>query len=141
MSENELNKTNQPKKRLQVTAAVIEKDGTFLCARKAEGKSHAGYWEFPGGKLEAGETPEECLIRELKEELNIECEVIAHFATNIHEYDDKTVELMAYFAEWVSGEIKLVDHDEIKWLPIRQLNQLKWTPADMPFISLLNTQK
>lgn len=137
MSKKELKGNSQMKPHLRVTAAMIEKDGTFLCARKAEGKSLAGYWEFPGGKLEAGETPQECLARELKEELNIECKVIAHITTNIHEYDDKTVELMAYSVEWVSGEITLVDHDAIKWLPVDQLERLKWAPADVPLVKRL----
>lgn len=122
---------------LRVTAAIIVQDDAILCARRAPGKSQAGFWEFPGGKVETGETDEMCLVRELHEELGIDTRVKTHFQTNMHEYDDKIVELVAYWVEWISGDLVPVDHDAIKWLPVSQLNTLQWAPADVPFIEAL----
>jgi 8-oxo-dGTP diphosphatase len=125
---------------LKVTAAIIVKNDLVFAARKAPGKSLAGYWEFPGGKIEGNETAEACLIRELKEELDIRCEVSAYFATNTHEYDDKIVELQAYIVTWVSGDIRLTDHDDFQWLPVEQLKSLSWAPADVPIVDKLMRQ-
>jgi 8-oxo-dGTP diphosphatase len=128
------------KPHLIVTAAIIQKNGQVLCARRAPGKSQAGLWEFPGGKVEDFETDEACLARELKEELGLTVTVGEKFATNVHEYDDKIVELRAYWVKSYSGEITLVDHDASKWLPIGQLTTLTWAPADVPFIEALTAQ-
>lgn len=121
-----------------VTAAIIINEDRVFCARRAAGKSQAGLWEFPGGKVENGETDEVCLARELHEELGICAEVGRHFMTNVHEYDDKIVELRAYFVNSFEGEIQPNDHDQLKWLPISQLMSLTWAPADIPFINALS---
>ena len=75
------------KKIISVVAAAIEKDGKIFCAQRPEGKSLGGYWEFPGGKLEQGETPEEALIREIKEEFDSEIEIVSFINEASHEYD------------------------------------------------------
>lgn len=125
------------KPHLSVTAGIICKDNQFLCVRRRLDKSQGGLWEFPGGKVEPGEQPEQCLVRELREELDIETQIVSRFMVIVHEYADKIVELDAYFVDWLSGEIQLVDHDDLRWLPKDQLDSLDWSPADVPIIKAL----
>src|SRR6056297_3596411 len=101
---------------INVTAAVIVKDGKVLAARRAPGKHLEGYWEFPGGKLEPLETPENCLERELTEEFAIRSKVGAFIAESVYDYGTKIVRLLAFEVEHISGEFKLTDHDELRWL-------------------------
>lgn len=116
-------------------------DGRFiLVARRTEGKHLAGHWEFPGGKVEQGETAEQCLKRELKEEFTINTEVGEFVAQSIFDYADKRIRLLAYKVKPLSGEFQLIDHDEIRWLPIEELDSLKWSPADIPIIAALKQQ-
>jgi 8-oxo-dGTP diphosphatase len=98
---------------INVAAAIIENEqGQILIARRKKGKSQEGMWEFPGGKIEGNETVDECLRRELREEMNIEIEPYAYFGENDHRYGETHIRLIAYLAKFASGEIKLVDHDE-----------------------------
>jgi len=101
---------------ITVVAAVIEKDGKILLARRKT-SFRGNYWEFPGGKLEINETLDECLKREISEELAIEIEVGPFISLNKHVLNcQSAIELYAYKAVYVSGEIKLKDHDEIRWV-------------------------
>jgi mutator protein MutT len=106
----------------RVTAAVIERAGRFLIARRKPGLRFAGVWEFPGGKVEPDETPEAGLRREIAEELEIEIAVGAPLGSFPHSGPDLSIELLAYRAEWVGGDIVLHDHAELRWV----------TPAEMP---------
>ncbi len=119
---------------ITVTAAIIEKDGLILAARKREGLPLAGCWEFPGGKLESGETPEECLQRELEEEFSIRCEIGPLLGESIFDYGSKIVRLLGYHATHSGGSFTLTDHDEIRWMSIDKLSTLKWAPADIPLV-------
>lgn len=125
---------------ITVTAAIIEKEGRILAARKKTGLHLAGYWEFPGGKVERDETPEECLQRELTEEFGITSEIGCFLAESIYDYGSKIIRLMGYHAQHISGEFRLTDHDEIRWLPAKELDSLIWAPADIPFVDLLQTK-
>ncbi|WP_091160426.1 8-oxo-dGTP diphosphatase MutT [Paenibacillus sp. 453mf] len=124
---------------IEVAAAIIEEtDGRMLIARRREGKSQAGLWEFPGGKIEVGESPELCLIRELQEEMNIKIEPYAFFAVNEHTYDTVTIRLIAYKARILGGTIQLSDHEEYKWVQAAELTQYQFAPADIPFVEQLS---
>ncbi|WP_053991286.1 DNA/RNA helicase domain-containing protein [Mangrovimonas sp. TPBH4] len=122
---------------LRVTAGIIELDNKKLIVRRKEGKHLAGFWEFPGGKIEEGETPEACLKRELFEELGIEVSVEEFFMDNIHSYGEKTILLKSYRCKIISGDIGLKDHDKMGWLDPSEINNYKFAPADIPFVTAL----
>ena len=123
---------------IRVTAAILEKDGKILIAKRKTGdKLFAGLWEFPGGKVEEGETPEECMARELKEELDIEVEVGELITSNKHKYPHGIFELLAYRVKHVSGEMVLNDHEEIKWVTADEMSSFEFPPADIPIIKEL----
>ena len=120
--------------KIDVTAAIIVKNDKVLAARRRPGIHLAGYWEFPGGKLKDGEAPEDCLARELQEEFHISTKVGPFFGENLYDYGSKLVRLMAYWVEHLSGEFQLIDHDEICWLTLDELNTVEWAPADIPLV-------
>lgn len=123
---------------IEVAAAIIENaHGQLLIARRREGKSQAGMWEFPGGKLEVGESPEACLKRELLEEMDIEIEPYAFFESNDYDYATGSIRLIAYRSRYISGTIRLVDHDEFQWVQRHELGKFTFAPADVKFIKLL----
>lgn len=117
-----------------VTAAIIRKNGLILAARKRRGLHLAGYWEFPGGKVKPGESPRSCLQRELKEELDIDCEIGAFLGESFHDYGSKQIRLLGYYAVADNSQIRLSDHDRICWLPANKLHTLNWAPADIPLV-------
>lgn len=119
---------------IAVTAAIIETDGLVLTARSGKGKHVEGYWEFPGGKLERNESPEQCLERELKEEFNVVVSVGPFFFENTHQYEEKIVRLLAYEVAYISGDFNLNDHDKILWLAPKDLGTVTWAPADIPLV-------
>lgn len=123
-----------------VTAAVIEKNGLILAARRKSGSHLAGYWEFPGGKIEAEETNEECLARELGEEFGIQCVVGDFFGESIYHYETKVIRLLGYRVQHLSGTFQCLDHDQIIWLPVHKLPSLKWAPADIPLVEKLQEE-
>jgi 8-oxo-dGTP diphosphatase len=116
---------------MSVTAAVIEKDGKVLIARRK--RPFLGYyWEFPGGKLENNETLEECLKREIREELDIEIEVGPLVSLNKHVLNcQSAITLYAYRVQYTSGEIKLNDHEEIKWVSPEDLLKYDFPDPDL----------
>ncbi len=116
-----------------VTAAIIKKDNKFLIAKRKEGHL-ANKWEFPGGKLENKETPEDCLKRELYEEFGIQTIIGKYLATSIYDYQHIKIKLMAYEVEYVSGEFRLNDHKEIKWVKKEDLSMYDFAPADIPIV-------
>jgi 8-oxo-dGTP diphosphatase len=115
-----------------VTAAIMEKNGKFLLARRKSGQSQEGKWEFPGGKLVPGESLEKCLERELEEEFSIKSKTQNFFDKNFYEYETGVIELIAYYSEHIEGEFIPVVHSEIKWVPIEDILNHDLSPADIP---------
>lgn len=101
---------------IDVVAAIIEKDGKFLIAKRKIGKHLGGKWEFPGGKIEADETPEQCLERELKEEFGILVKAGDFVAESQFNYGDREIKLLGYKADYIAGDFLLNDHEEIRWV-------------------------
>ncbi|TDL35591.1 (deoxy)nucleoside triphosphate pyrophosphohydrolase [Macrococcoides bohemicum] len=119
------------KKYIKVVGAVIQKDGKILCAQRNEHTSLPLLWEFPGGKIEENELPEDALKRELIEEMQCEINVGEKVVTTVHEYDFATIELTIFYAEMVNDHIILEEHADMKWLFPNELNTIEWAPADI----------
>ena len=117
-----------------VTAAIIERDGNILIARRREGLPMAGKWEFPGGKVEEGEMPEECLRRELREEFGIEAEVGEFIAASEFDYGEIHIRLLAYHVYYRSGDFIPTDHSEVRWVPAAELANYDFSEADKPIV-------
>src|SRR5215467_7780506 len=100
----------------KVIAGLIKKNDTFLIAQRAKCDSLYGKWEFPGGKMEQGETEQECLKRELHEEFGINVEIGDYFHTVLFEYKNQPMEMLVFFVPSFSGEIILHEHSQIKWV-------------------------
>ena len=117
-------------KPIKVVCGIIWKEGEVLIARRKPGKSLAGFWEFPGGKLEEGEESEYALVRELEEELGMEVKISGFFGSKTHHYESFSIELIAYTCEFVSASYHLTDHDEIAFVNPTKLKEYKIAPAD-----------
>jgi len=122
---------------IDVAAAVFSKDDSVLVARRAPRQHLEKKWEFPGGKIEPGETPEECLRRELKEELGVTVEVGDYVGESLFSYTDKNVRLLAYHVKHLSGDFSLTVHDRIEWVKIRNLGTVDLAEADIPIMCFL----
>ena len=120
-----------------VTAAVIRNGENILVVRRGPGEKLAGYWEFPGGKVEHPETLQECLERELFEELDIATKVTNVIAVSDYKYDNGAIKLVALEAEILHGEITLSVHDKLRWLTPSEILELKLAPADIPIAQAL----
>ena len=115
---------------IKVTAAVIERGGKVLIARRKEGDRFEGRWEFPGGKIEAGESSEECLRRELREELGVEIEAPEFLCSVSFETSELSIELMAFRTSLPVGEVRSHDHDEVCWVEPEHLGDFDLTEPD-----------
>jgi mutator protein MutT len=118
------------KQAIIVLGAIIEKEGKILLARRHTGQSMAGLWEFPGGKLGAGETEKQCLKREVNEELKADIEVLDFFAESQWDRGDKIVALKCYKAKLLSDNVELNSHDIIAWVASDELMKYQMPPAD-----------
>jgi 8-oxo-dGTP diphosphatase len=129
-----------PKRLLLVAAAaLIDADGRVLICQRPEGKQLAGLWEFPGGKVEAGETPEACLIRELEEELGIEVThaCLAPFVFASHEYEAFHLLMPLYLVRRWTGQIVAREHKALAWVKPNKLTDYPMPPADAPLVAWL----
>ena len=123
-------------KSIEVVAGVI-KDGDRIFATQRGYGDQKGGWEFPGGKMEPGETPEQALVRELKEELAIDVNVGEKICTVEYDYPKFHLTMHCFWATIVSGEIKLLEHEDAKWLDRGNLNSVNWLPADIEVVNHL----
>jgi len=121
-------------RRIEVVGAVIVDRGRVLCTQRGTG-SLAGCWEFPGGKVEIGESPQEALAREIREELGCAIRVGSKIVTTEYEYDFAVIVLTTFYCELVHGEPKLTEHSDSVWLPPAELPTLDWAPADRPAVN------
>ena len=113
-----------------VVAALIWQGDRFLACQRPANKTRALLWEFVGGKVEPGETQEQALIRECREELDIELAVGELFMEVVHEYPDLTVRLSLFNATIASGTPKKLEHNDLRWITVSEIDELEFCPAD-----------
>jgi len=122
---------------IDVTAAILTQAGRVLIARRKPGASRAGMWEFPGGKVRPGETPEEGLKREIREELGLDIAVGKFLGESLHAYADQSIRLLAYCARIEAGALVLHDHAGVEWVRFDELGRFTFCAADLPFVRML----
>jgi 8-oxo-dGTP diphosphatase len=124
-------------KQVEVVAAIIKFDDEILCVQRAKNKLPyiSEKYEFPGGKVEAGETKEDALRRELFEELNIAVDIQSFFLTVVHNYPDFELTMHSFICKVDMKEITLNEHIDAKWLTVDQLHSLDWAAADIPIVN------
>lgn len=121
---------------IEVVAAVIHCDGYIFATQRGYGE-FKDMWEFPGGKMEAGETPEAALIREIKEELSADIAVDKFVCTVEHDYPAFHLTMHNYLCHVVSGHLELLEHEAAKWLDIEHIDSVDWLPADLKILPQL----
>jgi 8-oxo-dGTP diphosphatase len=120
-----------------VTCAIIIKENKILVAQRSEKMILPLKWEFPGGKLEKDEDEASCVKREVREEINIEIEIIKKLSNTIHDYGNFKIKLIPFLANYISGEIILLEHSNYKFVGKNELYQLDWAEADIPIVEEL----
>ena len=123
-----------------VAAAIIVENGRVLVTRRGPDRSMAGFWEFPGGKLEAGETPQACIVRELAEELAIEGEAGDVLAESVHAFPGGAIRLIAVAVRRLSDRLTLCEHDAFRWATVEELHALPLAPADIPIVEAIGAR-
>ena len=121
----------------EVTAAIILCNSTVLLCRRKAGEKLEGYWEFPGGKIDTGETPQQCLERELLEELGVKSHALEVFLENIHHYEHGVIKLIGIFTDLTEKDFTLFVHDKAQWIEIRDILNYQLSPADIPIAKKL----
>jgi len=120
---------------LKVTCAIIIRNHRILIAQHGKNSSHPFQWEFPGGKILPGESPESCIIREIREELDIEIEISEQIIPVTFDYETKTIELIPFICHWENEDIQLNVHKAIKWILLEELAEIDFSGADKKLIS------
>jgi len=121
----------------RVTAALIIDNGKILITQRSKDDNLSLKWEFPGGKIEQGETPEECLEREIMEELGLRTSVQDFFISSIYKYEFGEIELLAYFVKILDGTIQLYVHNDFAWVTPAELLLYDFAPADIEIVNAL----
>jgi 8-oxo-dGTP diphosphatase len=121
----------------EVTAAILLHEGKVLVAKRGPGGPTGGMWELPGGKVEIGETPEECLEREMLEEFGINVTVGRFFGESVFHYHNGAIKLLAYLTSWESGELVPAVHADYCWVSVDELKDYELAPADIPLAEKL----
>lgn len=121
----------------QVVAALIWQGERFLICQRPAHKARGLLWEFVGGKVEAGETPQQALVRECQEELGITIEVGELFTELTHVYPDLTVHLMLFHARIIEGTVQKLEHNDLRWITTEEIDQYPFCPADVEILQKL----
>jgi 8-oxo-dGTP diphosphatase len=120
---------------IQVACAIVLEEDRVFVAQRSEFMNLPLKWEFPGGKVEEHESPEECLKREIKEELNLEVEIVHAFPSNFHSYSPgKKIELIPFLCRLLGGNLDLKEHKNYVWKEVHELHKLDWAEADIPIL-------
>ena len=127
------------RKHIEVVAAIITDGGKIFATQRGYGE-WKDWWEFPGGKMEEGETPEEALKREIREELATEIAIKKFLTTVEHDYPKFHLTMHCYICKVISGRLTLLEHEAARWLSAEELTAVKWLPADKPVIEMLQNQ-
>lgn len=123
-----------------VVAAILINEKKILIAQRGHDDPLAGLWEFPGGKVEAGESPEQSLVREMQEEFCIDVEVLEFFASSLFAYDKGTIRLLGYLCSWMAGELLPQVHSDYSWVTVCELTDYTFAPADRPLVEKLGRE-
>lgn len=129
-------------KHVEVVCAVIRNDkNEIFCCKRGPGRALEGFWEFPGGKVEANESHEDTIVREIKEELKSEIEPIRYIGVSNHEYIDLehpfSITMYAYECRLIKGELELTEHTEKKWVNVKDLKMINFAAADLPIVEMI----
>lgn len=120
---------------IRVVGAIVERDGAVFAARRNAERSAGGLWEFPGGKIEAGETPESALRRELQEEMGVDVAVGPFVDRSLSDVGAARIEFSCYAAQFTGEDpTDSSDHDAMRWVPLTALSSLQWAPGDVPLL-------
>lgn len=124
-------------KQIEVVAAIIQKDDSFFATQRGYG-DWQDWWEFPGGKMEAGETPEEALVREIREELSADISVDKFLCTVEYDYPKFRLKMHCYLCSLLTEALHLNEHEAAKWLTKDELDSVKWLPADLLVVEIIS---
>ena len=119
-----------------MVAAIIRKDNKVFATQRGYG-DYKDWWEFPGGKVEPGETPEDAIVREIREELDTVITVERFLTTVEHDYPEFHLSMDCYWAKIESGRLTLLEHEAARWLPLDDLWQVRWLPADVKVVEAI----
>ena len=117
-----------------VCAVIVGRDGRILACQRDDARHLGGLWEFPGGKVEDGETAERALIREIKEEIGVEIQLTGTYSPVSWDYEARSIKLHPYRCVIVAGEPKALEHQDMCWCRLDELTALKWAGADLPIV-------
>ena len=126
-------------KTIKVVAAIIRKENSVFATQRGYG-DYKDWWEFPGGKVEEGETPERALIREIREELDSDITVEKFFTTVEHDYPKFHLSMDCFWCRVQSGKLTLLEHEAARWLSINDLRQVNWLPADVKVVEAIENE-
>lgn len=126
---------------INVVAAIIRNShDEVLIAQRSQTKSQGGLWEFPGGKIESGETREQAIVREIKEELDMDIKCLSYFDEKEYEYSDKTIKLIVLNCKMLNDHYQVLEHESVEWVNTKDLDNYTFAPADVYFVEKLKKE-